>query len=77
MVVKTIGSKKGKEFLEQMRQLRLLQDGVSKRTVHRKISCGHLPLSVAAILHNVTQVFVFVHFISFCIKFVLLVSVTY
>ena len=71
----TLGSTKGKEFPEQLRQLWLLQVGVSKNNVHRKISCGHLSLSVAAILQNVTQGFVFVHIISFCIKFILLVSV--
>jgi hypothetical protein len=72
-----LDSTKGKEFPEQLRQLWLLQDGVSKRNVRRKISCSHLSLSVAAILQNVTQGFVFVHVIRFCIKFILLVSVTY
>ena len=72
-----LGSTKGKEFPVQLSLLWLLQVGVSKSNVRRKIGCGHLSLSAAAILQNVTQGFVFVHVTSFCIKFILLVSVNY
>jgi len=72
----TLGSTKGKEFPEQLRQLWLLQDVVSKSNAH-KISCGHLSLSAAVIVHNVMQGLVFVHAISLYIKFILLVSTTY
>jgi hypothetical protein len=36
---------KERKFPEQLGQLWLLQDGVSKSNVHRKIRCGHLSWS--------------------------------
>jgi hypothetical protein len=77
MAIKLWVPQKERNIPEQLAQLWFLQGGVSKRNVHRNISCGQLPLSAADILQNVTQSLVFVQFISFCIKFILLASVTY